>query len=59
MAAKELKPLMGPTVVSGPEDMCPLQTLHNDPLVVQLKIATSRVRRIIGRDGKFSGYRHA
>ena len=47
MAARELKPLVGPTVTFGPEGMCPLQALHNDPLVVQLKIATAMVQRIL------------
>ena len=47
MAAKELKPLVGPTVTFSPEDMRPLQAPHNDPLLVQLKIATAMVRQIL------------
>jgi len=47
IAARELKPLVGPTVTFGPEDMRPLQAPHNDPLVVQLKIATAMVRLIL------------
>jgi len=31
----------------GPDDMRPLQVPHNDPLVVQLKIATALVRRVL------------
>lgn len=34
MDTKELKPLIGPTVMLGPEDMHPLQTLHKDALVI-------------------------
>jgi len=45
MAARELKPLVGPTVTFGPEDIHPLQAPHNDPLVVQLKIATAMVQQ--------------
>jgi len=30
-----------------PKDMLPLQTPHKDPLVVQLKIATTMVRRVL------------
>ncbi|KAJ8420866.1 LOW QUALITY PROTEIN: hypothetical protein Cgig2_021282 [Carnegiea gigantea] len=47
MSAKELKPVMGPTITFGPEDMRPLQTPHNDALVIQLKVATAIVRRIL------------
>jgi len=47
MAMKELRSLRGPTMTFGPEDMRPLQTPHNDPLVVQLKIATTMVRRVL------------
>jgi len=47
MAAKELRPLSGPIMTLGPEDMGPLQAPHNDPLVVQLKIATAMVRRVL------------
>ena len=47
MAARELRPLNGPTMTFGPKDMCPLQASHNDPLVVQLKIATTMVQRVL------------
>ena len=47
MAARELRPLVGPMVTFGPDDMHSLQASHNDPLVVQLKIATTMVRRIL------------
>ena len=47
MAARELRPLSGPTMTLGPKDMHPLQAPHNDPLVVQLKIATAMVRRVL------------
>jgi len=43
MVVKELKPLVGPTVIFGPEDVRSLQTPHNDPLVVQFKITTIMV----------------
>ncbi|KAJ8428859.1 hypothetical protein Cgig2_022998 [Carnegiea gigantea] len=42
MAARELKPLIGPTITFGLKDMHPLQTPHNDAL-----IATAIVRRIL------------
>jgi len=35
----------------GPEDMRLLQTPHNDPLVVQLKIAMIMVRRVLVNTG--------
>jgi len=44
IVARKLKPLVGPTMIFGPEDMHPLQASHNDPLVVQLKIATAMVQ---------------
>jgi len=47
MAAKELKPLVGPTITLGLQDMRPLQTPHNDALVIQLKVVTAIVRRIL------------
>jgi len=47
MAARELKPLVGPTVIFGPEDMRPLQPPHNDPLVLQLKITTTMIRQLL------------
>ncbi|KAJ8425531.1 hypothetical protein Cgig2_021336 [Carnegiea gigantea] len=47
MAARELKPLVGPTMTFGLEDMRPSQTPHNDALVIQLKVATAMVRRIL------------
>ena len=47
MAARELRPLNGPTMTFGSEDMRPLQAPHNDPLVVQLKIAAAMVRRVL------------
>jgi len=36
MATRELKPLVGPTTTFGPKDIRPLQTPHNDALVIQL-----------------------
>ena len=47
MAARELRPLNGPTMTFGLEDMRPLQAPYNDLLVVQLKIATVMVRRVL------------
>jgi len=47
MAARELKPLVEPTVTFGLEDMRLLQAPHNDPLVVQLKIKTAMVQQIL------------
>ena len=47
MVTKELNPLVGLIVIFGPEDIRPLQTPHNDPLVVQLKVATAMVRQIL------------
>ncbi|KAJ8435744.1 hypothetical protein Cgig2_003166 [Carnegiea gigantea] len=47
MATGELKPLVGPTMTFGPENMRPLQTPHNDALVIQLKIATAMVHRVL------------
>ncbi|KAJ8437473.1 hypothetical protein Cgig2_002974 [Carnegiea gigantea] len=47
MAAREWKPLVRSTMTFGPEDMHPLQTSHNDALVIQLNIATAIVRRIL------------
>jgi len=47
MAARELRLLNGLTMTFGPEDMSPLQAPHNDPLVVQLKIDTAMVRRVL------------
>ena len=41
MAAKELKPLMELTMTFGSKDIHPLQTPHNDALVIQLKVATA------------------
>jgi len=35
----------------GPDDMRPLQVPHNDPLVMQLKIATALVRRVLINTG--------
>jgi len=37
----------------GPEDMCPLQALYNDSLVVQLKIGTAMVRQVLVDTGSF------
>jgi len=51
MATKELRPLSGPTMTFGPDDVRPLQAPHNDPLVVQLKIATALVRRVLINTG--------
>jgi len=47
MAARELWPLTGPTMAFGPEDMRSFQAPHNDPLVVQLKIAAAMVRQVL------------
>ena len=47
MVARELRPLTGPTMTFGPKDMRPLQAPHNDPLIVQLKIAAAMVRRVL------------
>ncbi|KAJ8422041.1 hypothetical protein Cgig2_026429 [Carnegiea gigantea] len=44
---------LGPTMIFGLEDMHPLQTPHNDALVIQLKIATAIVRRILMNTGSF------
>ncbi|KAJ8437343.1 hypothetical protein Cgig2_009683 [Carnegiea gigantea] len=41
MATRELKPLKVPTMTFGPEDKHPLQTPHNDALVIHLKITTA------------------
>jgi len=38
---------VGPTMTFGLEDKCPLQTPHNDALVIQLKIATTMVHRVL------------
>ena len=34
MATRELKLLMGPTMTFGPKDVCPMQTPHNDALLI-------------------------
>jgi len=47
MAAKELKPLVGPALIIGPEDMRPLKTPHHDALVRQLKIVTAMVHQVL------------
>ncbi|KAJ8422673.1 hypothetical protein Cgig2_003217 [Carnegiea gigantea] len=47
IATRVLKPLVGPIMTFGPEDMHPLQTPHNDALVIQLKIVTAMARRIL------------
>jgi len=47
MATKELKPLMWPTMIVSPYYMRPLQTPHNDALVIQLKIATAMTHWIL------------
>ena len=47
MAATELKPLVRPTVTFDPKDMRLLQAPHNNPLVVQLKIAKAMVRGVL------------
>ncbi|KAJ8445917.1 hypothetical protein Cgig2_009846 [Carnegiea gigantea] len=44
---------MGPTMTFGSKDMHPLQTPHNDALMIQLKIATAMVRRILMDTGSF------
>ena len=53
IAARELRPLNGPTMTFDLEDMRPLQASHKDPLVVQLKIAMAMVRRILVDIGSF------
>ncbi|KAJ8420332.1 hypothetical protein Cgig2_006247 [Carnegiea gigantea] len=53
IAAKELKPLIGPTMTFGLEDMHPFQTPHNDTLVMQLKITTIITCRILMDMGNF------
>ncbi|KAJ8446779.1 hypothetical protein Cgig2_016089 [Carnegiea gigantea] len=50
-AARDLKPLNGPTMTFGPNDMHPLQTPYNDALVIQLKVANAMVRRILMETG--------
>ncbi|KAJ8439601.1 hypothetical protein Cgig2_017168 [Carnegiea gigantea] len=39
---QRLKLPVGLTIAFGPEDMCPLQTSHNDALLIQLKIVTAK-----------------
>ena len=34
-------------MIVGPKDMQPLQIPHNDVLVIQLKIATAIIRRVL------------
>ncbi|KAJ8451884.1 hypothetical protein Cgig2_007367 [Carnegiea gigantea] len=53
MAARELKPLVGPTMTFSSEDMRPLQTPQNDALVIQLKVAIAMVRRVLVDIGSF------
>jgi len=48
-----LNPLVGPTTIVGPEDMCPIQTPHNDALVRQLKIANAMISRMLLDIGSF------
>ncbi|KAJ8425787.1 hypothetical protein Cgig2_014500 [Carnegiea gigantea] len=43
----KLKQLIRPTITFGPRDMHPLQTSHNDALVIQLKIAIAMIHRIL------------
>ncbi|KAJ8431309.1 hypothetical protein Cgig2_032299 [Carnegiea gigantea] len=43
IAIRELNPPVGPIVTFGPKNMRPLQTPHNDALVMQLKISTAMV----------------
>ncbi|KAJ8436832.1 hypothetical protein Cgig2_018928 [Carnegiea gigantea] len=47
MATGGLRSLRGPTMTFSLEDIRPLQTHHNDALLIQLKIATTMVRRIL------------
>jgi len=44
IATKKLKPLVGPSMTFGPEDIRPMQTPHIEALVLQLKIATAMIR---------------
>jgi len=53
MTARELGPLSGPIMTFGLEDMRPLQGPHNDSLVVQLKIATAMVQRVLVDTGSY------
>jgi len=47
ITANDLKLAMGPAMDFGLEDMCPIQALYNDALVIQLKITMPMVRRIL------------
>jgi len=38
MVVEELNALVGPTMIFSPEDICPLQTPHNDALVIHLRL---------------------
>ncbi|KAJ8432523.1 LOW QUALITY PROTEIN: hypothetical protein Cgig2_030315 [Carnegiea gigantea] len=53
MSTRELKPLVGPTLTFGPEDISPLQASHNDALVIQLRIATVTAHRMLVDTGSF------
>ncbi|KAJ8425109.1 LOW QUALITY PROTEIN: hypothetical protein Cgig2_015887 [Carnegiea gigantea] len=50
-ATKELKPLVELILTFGPEDMRLLQTPYNDALMIQRKIATAMVYRILMNTG--------
>jgi len=47
ITANDLKLAMGPAMDFGLEDMCPIQALYNDALVIQLKITMPMVCRIL------------
>jgi len=47
MVAKEFKPRVGLTMTVSPKNMHPLQTSHNDALVIQLKIVPTMIHWIV------------
>ena len=53
IVTKELKPFVGLTMTFDLKDMSPLQTLHNDALVIQLKIVTTIVHQTLVDIGSF------
>jgi len=53
MIAKELKLIVGPTMIVALEDMHPLQTPQYDALVMPLKIATAMIHWILVDTGNF------
>jgi len=50
--------LIRPIMTFGSQDMYPLQTPHNDALMIQLKIATVMVHRILVDIGSFVDIDH-